>query len=135
MQNQTELESQVIDALEQMRNRYQQLDNLTQAMMAKHNEGQPFVSEIERMNQQRAELMELEKTSAPLNDAYRASRPHASKQVRQLIQRTATLIEQVIATIANLETVARQSYERLTPQINRSVKGNQMKQAYGNFGQ
>jgi hypothetical protein len=133
--NQSELESQVICSLEQMLTRYSQLDQLTQKMLAKHQQGQAIETEIEEMNQQRSELMLLEQESVLINDAYRNSREHASEAVKKLTEQTAVLIAGVIEAIAQLETAARQSYERLTPQINQNVKGNQMKQAYGNLGQ
>ncbi len=135
MANPTELESQVICSLEQMLARYGQLDELTQAMMTKHQEGQSIETEIDEMNVQRSELMMLEQESMLVNESYRKSRKHASDAVKQLTEQTAVLITRVIASIAQLETAARISYERLTPQINRNVKGNQMKQAYGNSGQ
>jgi len=131
MLNQTELETVVTQSLEEMLERYQQLDGLTELMMNKHQQNQTIDEEIGQLNQMRSELMELEENSKPINEAYRSSRRHASQQVQHLTTQTAALIEKVIASIAELESAARVSYERLTPQINQNVKGNQMKQAYG----
>ena len=78
--------------------------------------------------------MLLEQEAKPINEAYRNSRAHASQAVLDLTGQTTDLIKNVIARIAKLEVAARASYQQLIPEIDRSVRGNQMKQAYRNAG-
>ncbi len=130
----TELETQVLQTLEKMKKDYHTLDQLTQTMINRHAAGKSLEAEIEQMNQQRTRMMEFEQQSQAINIAYRDSREHASSAVKQLTDETAVLIERVIEAIAKLESTARQSYERLTPEVHRSIKGNLMKQAYGGAG-
>jgi hypothetical protein len=66
-----------------------------------------------------------------VNEAYRKSRAAASDAVQRLSKHTAELVETLIEKISRLEDSARESYERLSPEINQSLRGQQMKQAYG----
>ena len=130
-----ELESKVVDTLQQMLAKYEILDELTQTMINKHGQGQSIEIELDQMHRQRELLTQLEQQAQPVNEAYRNSRKHASEAVQNLTRQTTTLIQNVITKIAKLEDAARESYQQLIPEIDRSVRGNQMKQAYGNSSQ
>jgi len=128
----SQLETKVIKSLQQLLAKYESLDELTQLMLAKQEKGHSIETEIDRMHHQRQQLTRLETEAQPINEAYRNSREHASETVSELTRQTTTLIKQVIARIAKLEAAARASYQQLIPEIDRNVRGNQMKQAYGN---
>jgi len=129
-----QLETKVIHSLQQMLSKYESLDGLTQSMLTKQEQGKSIEIEIDQMHREREQLMSLEQDAKPINEAYRNSREHASETVLDLTGQTTNLIKNVIARIAKLEVAARASYQQLMPEIDRSVRGNQMKQAYGNSG-
>jgi replication initiation and membrane attachment protein DnaB len=130
----TELEPQVISTLMQMVAKYQLLDELTQAMLVQQQQGNSIETELEAMHRQREELIKIERDGQPVNEAYRNSRPSASAEVRRLTDQIATLIQSVIEKVGKLEDSARDSYRQLIPEIDQSVRGTQMKQAYGKSG-
>ena len=127
----SQLEMKVVNALQQLLAKYESLDELTRSMLAKQEKGHSIEIEIDRMHRQRQQLMRLEQEAQPINEAYRNSREHASETVSELTRQTTTLIKNVITRIAKLEAAARASYQQLIPEIDRNVRGNQMKQAYG----
>ena len=130
--NSQELESKVINLLKQMLSKYGVLDELTKAMLIKHEQGHSIDTELDRMQSEREQLASLEQEAQPLNAAYRSSRSHASEAVQSLTGQTTSLIQTVIDRIAKLEDAARESYQQLIPEIDRKVRGYQMKRAYGN---
>ena len=129
----SQLETKVIKSLQQLLAKYESLDSLTQSMLDKQEKGLSIETEIDRMHRERQQLTQLEQQAQPINEAYRNSREHASETVSELTTQTTEMIKNVIARIAELEAAAKASYQQLIPEIDRSVRGNQMKKAYGNF--
>jgi hypothetical protein len=127
-----ELESQLIGALEIMFARYERINALADQMLAKQQRGQPIQQELQTLQQERESLQELERQVKPTHEAYRKTRATASDAVKLLTDRTAGLVKELIGKIAKLEDSARESFQRLSPEVNQSLRGQQMKQAYGN---
>lgn len=128
----TDLEPQVVGTLTLMLKKYQLLDELTQRMLTKQEQGNSIKAELDAMQRQREELIHIERDGHSVNEAYRNSRPKASAKVRRLTEQLGTLIQSVIEKVGKLEDSARQSYRQLIPEIDENVRGTQMKQAYGN---
>ena len=83
-----------------------------------------------RLKNEREEIEKLQLENLPVNQQYRASRPHASETVKQLTNQIAGLIQGLLLKIGNLERKSKSSCEQLMPQIHNGVRAIQMKNAY-----
>ena len=102
-------------------------------MLQKQGQGKPINDELYVLQQQREQLIEIENNSRPVKEAYRGSRTTASQPVKQLTEQTTAVIQKLVTKIAKLEDSTRESYQRLIPEIDKNLRGTQMKQAYGKF--
>lgn len=125
------LEDQVVENLKMMLTRYQRIDRLADDMLAKQRRGEGLENDMQTLQCEREAMQELEQQIRPINDSYRESNRHASEAVKLLSTQTTTLVQALIEKIAQLEASARQAYQRLVPEINQNLRGQQMKQAYG----
>jgi len=128
-----QLESQVVGTLKDMLARYQRIDLLAEEMLQKQGQGKPINDELDVLQHQREELIGIENNSRPAKEAYRESHSTASQPVKQLTEQTTALIQKLVIKIAKLEDSTRESYQRLIPEIDKNLRGTQMKQAYGKF--
>lgn len=127
----TDLESIVVNNLEFMLLRYRKIDALADQMLACQDRGNAIQEDLQTLQRERETIQKFELESRPINEAYRNSRENASDTVAKLTEQTATLVQSLISKIARLEQAAKDSYQRLFPQINQNLRGQQMKQAYG----
>ena len=126
-----ELESQVQVVLQNLFQRYQQLDQLADVMLEKQAQQKEFAEELRRVEGVKAEIKAVEDQTAGIRDRYISSRKHASKDVQELTRKASELLIVVMKKIEQLEAHTQEAFQRLVPQVNESVRANQMKQAYG----
>ena len=126
------LETEVRDALGAMLTIYRELNDLALQMEVKQDQGKSIVSDMEILQKQREKLDEINRNTVESREKYRQSRKTASKAVQQLSAQTSQQLEQLIEKVGRLESSARDSYQRLLPEIAINVRGNQMKSAYQN---
>lgn len=127
------LEIQVVENLQSILSKYRQMNDLTDRMLALQANGKPIQNELETLHQNRQELEGIQTQASPAQSAYRKSRSTASDSVKNLSSQTTRLIQTILEKINSLEESTRESYRRLTPEINQSVRSKQMKTAYGNL--
>ena len=126
------LERQAIEHLQSLLNEYLQMDDLADEMLALQQQSSPIDKHMDRLRSSREQILEIEKAAAGLMKRYRSEREHSSSEVNRLIAQMRQRIEKLMLKIATLEQLAHESYRQLIPEIDHGVRGNQMKQAYGN---
>lgn len=126
------LEQQVLEHLQALFVEYLQMDDLADELLELQQQGKPIDSLMDRLRQGREQILELENRGSAVMRQYRETRDHSSAAVNQLIDQTRQKIEQLMLKIATLEKSAQKAYQQLVPEIDHGVRGNQMKQAYGN---
>lgn len=127
-----ELEQQVQTVLKNLLGRYQQLDELADAMLGKQADQQEFGEELLKVDAVKVEIKQVEEQTAEIRNRYIASRKHSSEEVQELTRKAGELLIIVMKKIEQLETHTQEAFQRLVPQVNENVRANQMKQAYGN---
>ncbi len=131
-QKDRELELQVQSAIRLLHQRYQQLDDITDVMMEKQAKQLAYTAELRNVEQVKEDIRTIEDQSAPIRKAYIDSRKHASNVVSELTQKAGALLIRVMGKIENLERHTQEAFSKLAPQVDESVRVNQMRQAYGN---
>lgn len=128
-----QLESQVVENFQLILTEYRRMDHLADRMLNLQAQGKTIETEMQSLHQNREALERIQAQAKPMQQAYRISQANASESVKQLSQVTTSLIQSLIKKVAMLEESTRESYRRLTPEIDQNVRGNQMKSAYGNL--
>lgn len=126
------LERQVTDHLQSLLQEYLQMDSLADEMLDLQKQSKPIDGHMDRLRASREFIMEVENNAAGIMQQYRETRENSSRAVGQLIEQARQQIEKLMLKIASLEQSAQESYQQLMPEIDHGVRGNQMKQAYGN---
>ena len=125
------IEQQVVEHLQLLLGQYQQMDRLADEMVDRRQQAQSIDAQLDQLRAGREQISAIESSATEIMQHYRETREHASPTVNGLTEETKQLIKKLMLKVANLEQSARQSYHQLIPQIDRGVRGNQMKQAYG----
>lgn len=128
-----QLESQVVASLSSILQKYQDMDRLTDSMLAAEEPISTLDENMIRLKNGREEIEQLQLKNSPLNQQYRTSRAHASENVKQLTTQIAGLIQGLLLKISNLERISKSSCEQLMPQIHDGVRAIQMKNAYEKY--
>lgn len=125
-----DLESQVLETVHSMLQRYQEIEATAEQMQAMQREGQPIDDKMLELVAQRVEVEAIEQRSLPLRESFREA-GKSSPAVNDATEQLKSTIQSLMVRIADLETTARDCYEKLVPRVDEKVRMNQMKNAYG----
>ena len=128
-----ELETQVVQTLEQLLQKYQQIDQLADKMLVDNTPIEYMDEKMVLINQQRESAAKLMTHSQSLRDQYLNSNKQASPRVRQLTNMIGNLMQNLLMKISKLEKLAKESGAQLVPQIQQGVRAAQMKNAYARY--
>ena len=129
--NSAQLEQLVEQAIEQLLEKYKNLDCLADEMLRRQANSESIEEQMKRLNQGKRESQEIEEQSRGLKEEYRNTQPRASAAIASLTKQTAELLLGTIKKIDSLESQAREAHRKLVPSIDQSVRVNQMQKAYG----
>ncbi|MDA7870651.1 hypothetical protein N9B12_00200 [bacterium] len=129
--NSAQLEQLVEQAIEQLLEKYKNLDCLADEMLRRQANSESIEEQMKRLNQGKREIQEIEEQSRGLKEEYRNTQPRASAAIASLTKQTAELLLGTIKKIDSLESQAREAHRKLVPSIDQSVRVNQMQKAYG----
>lgn len=125
-----DLESQVLETVHSMLQRYQEIEATAEQMQAMQREGQSIDDKMLELVAQRVEVEAIEQRSLPLRESFREA-GKSSPAVNDATEQLKSTIQSLMVRIADLETTARDCYEKLVPRVDEKVRMNQMKNAYG----
>lgn len=125
-----ELETTVVANMQRLFDAYCQMDQQVDAMLAAQARGESIQDLLSRLKHGREKIVAIETDAAPAARQYRESFEKSSNEVNALTKQTKQLIERMMIKIGKLEQSARDACQLLAPEIDRSVRVHQMKQAY-----
>lgn len=128
-----ELESRVTATLESILEKYVRIDLLADDMLAAESLIGTFDEHMLELRNERDAIEQLQSENRLINERYRATRPHASANVKQLTEKIGSLMQGLLMKITKLERQAKGSCQQLLPQIHEGVRAIQMKNAYGKY--
>ncbi|MFK7765601.1 MAG: hypothetical protein AB8B55_00060 [Mariniblastus sp.] len=109
--------------------KYKLFDQRVDELIAKQSSGESMSGQFEALMILRTEIAELQSETSLLANKH-APAPKNSPRERNIADQVKRLIQSLIKKVAILEETAQESYQQLIPQLNQSVRGKLMKQAY-----
>ena len=119
-----------IEILQQVLNNYQSFDQKVDELLAKQSAGVGLDQQLASLTVIRNEIEAIQDRARDLPDFQKGSGDAESSHANRIVDQTKDLIQNLLQKVAALEGSAKDSYQRLVPDINQTVRGKQMKQAY-----
>ncbi|TWU02159.1 hypothetical protein [Stieleria varia] len=121
----TQIDDALIELTCQLRNQYQELNEIVDQMLQESH----FT--VDQLSERIKGIKELESRLAPLRDDFRASNSVAPSVIRDPTDETIELVKNLLPKLAQLEKSTVEAANRLFPKIQESVRAVQMQRAYG----
>lgn len=126
-----DLERQVCAALRATHEQYLLMDQLVDVMLEKQTRFQPIDAEMRLLETAKKEVATMELAHTEVKTSYRRAHASASHEIKTLSAESTRLLTKTIKKVETLENATRASQQKLLPQIDKSVRANQMQKAYG----
>lgn len=125
------LEQRVLTGMQTLLEKYQQLNQIADAMAQKQAQQQDIIQDLRTLDEVKLQIASIEQQTKPDRDEYRASQKTASPAVLDLTRRSTELLMTVKTKIDQLESHVRDAQGKLAPSIDQGVRASQMQRAYG----
>ncbi|MCA9137418.1 MAG: hypothetical protein KDB00_11685 [Planctomycetales bacterium] len=117
-------EQTLIDLTTQLKQQYEQLCNIVDALDNDSNRN------IDAISEQMKPIKRIEELLRPLRDAYRENGDDVGAELQAITDQTIEVVKTLMPKLASLEKASAESLRRLFPKIQGSVRAVQMQNAY-----